>query len=98
MFTQQVGIGNVTANASVFGTPTSGGSLPATSGVSNDYSTNPTALQQASNSWTVANGFLNVLPLSSSQTVYVVEMYDNTPALSVAGITGKALVYSRAIF
>jgi hypothetical protein len=98
VFTQQVGIGNVTSNASVFGTPSSTGSLPATSGVSNDYSSNPTAVQQATDTWAVANGFNNVLNLSSGQTVYVVEMYDNTPALSVGGITGKPLVYSRAIF
>ena len=98
VFTQQVGIGNVTSNASSFGTPTSGGSLPATSGVSNDYSTNPTATAQATNTWAVAKGFGSVLTLTSGQVVYVVEMYDNTPALSVAGITGKALVYSRAVF
>ena len=98
VFTQQVGIGNVTSNASAFGTPTSSASLPATSGVSNDYNTSPSTTAQANSTWAVANGFSNVLTLTSGQIVYVVEMYDNTPALSVAGITGKALVYSRAIF
>lgn len=98
VFTQQIGIGNVTSNASVFGTPTSSGSLPATSGVSNDYSTNVSAAAQATNTWAVANGFSNILTLTSGQVVYVVEMFDNTPALNVAGITGKPLVYSRAIF
>lgn len=98
IFTQQIGIGNVTSNASVFGTPVASGTLPATSGVSNDYNTSPTAAAIASSSWAVANGFGNVLTLTAGQTAYVVEMFDNTPALSVAGITGKPLVYSRAIF
>jgi len=98
VFTQQVGIGNVTANASVFGTPSSTGSLPATSGVSNDYSSNPTPANQGGAAWAVANGFQGIVTLTSAQIVYVVEMYDNTPALNVAGITGQPLVYSRAIF
>jgi hypothetical protein len=98
IFTQQVGIGNVSSNASAFGTPTSSGSLPATTGVSNDYSTNVSTTGQANNTWAVANGFSNVLTLTSGQVVFLVEMYDNTPALSVGGISGKALVYSRAIF
>jgi hypothetical protein len=98
IFTQQVGIGNVTANASAFGTPTSSGSLPATSGVTGNYSTNVSTTAQANSTWAVANGFSNVLTLTSGQIVFVVEMYDNTPALSVGGITGKPLVYSRAIF
>jgi len=98
IFTQQVGIGNVTSNASVFGTPVSSGTLPATSGVSNDYSTSVTTTAQANNTWAVANGFLNVVSLTSGQVVYVVEMFDNTPALSVGGITGQPLVYARAIF
>jgi hypothetical protein len=98
IFTQQVGIGNVTSNASVFGTPVASGTLPATSGVSNDYSTNVTSTAQANNTWAVANGFLNVVSLSAGQVVYVVEMFDHTPALNVGGITGQPLVYSRAIF
>jgi len=98
IFTQQVVIGNVTANASVFGTPVSSGNLPATTGVSNDYSTNPSTTAKANNSWDVANGFLNVVSLTSGQVVYVVEMFDHTPALSVGGITGQPLVYARAIF
>jgi hypothetical protein len=44
VFTEQIAIGNVTANASAFGTPTSTGTLPATSGVSNDYSTTVSAV------------------------------------------------------
>jgi len=98
VITQQVGIGNVTANASAFGTPVASGTLPATSGVTNDYSTSPTAAQLANNTWTVANGFSSVVTLTSGQIVYVVEMFDHTPALSVGGITGQPVVYSRAVF
>jgi len=98
IFTQQVVVGNATSNASVFGTPTSSGSLSATTGVSNNYSTNVSATAQATNSWAVANGFANILTLTAGQVVYVVEMFDNTPALSVGGITGRPLVYARAIF
>lgn len=98
VFTEQIGIGNTTSNASVFGTPTSTGTLPATSGVSNNYSTTVTTAAQANNSWAVANGFGNVLTLSSGQTVYLVEMYAHTPALNVGGITGQPVVYARAIF
>jgi len=99
VFTQQVGIGNVTSNASVFGTPTSNSTLPATvPAVSNDYSTNVTTANQGGATWAVANGFSNVVTLTSGQIVYVVEMFDNTPALNVAGITGQPLVYARAIF
>jgi hypothetical protein len=102
VFNEQIGIGNVTANASVFGTPVSSGTLPATtpaiSGVSDDYSTTVTSAQQGGSSWALANGFSNVVTLSGTQIVYVVEMVDHTPALSVAGITGSPVVYSRAIF
>jgi hypothetical protein len=98
VFTEQIGIGNVTANASAFGTPTSGGTLPATSGVANDYSTTVSPSAQGGQSWALANGFASVVTLTSGQSVYVVEMFDHTPALSVGGITGTPLVYSRAIF
>lgn len=98
VFTEQIGIGNVTSNSSVFGTPTSGGSLTATPGVSNDYSNSVSTTDQAKSNWALANGFGSVLTLTSGQTVYVVEMFDHTPALSVGGITGQPLVYARAIF
>lgn len=98
VFTQQVAIGNTSADGSAFGTPTSTGSLPATSGVSNDYSTSPSATARANNTWAVANNFSSVLSLTSSQVVYVVEMYNNTPQLSITGVTGLPQVYSRAIF
>jgi len=98
VFTQQIGIGNLTANASVFGTPTSGGTLPATTGVSANYNTSVSSAAQGGNSWALANGFSNVVTLTSGQLVYVVEMFDHTPALNVGGITGSPLVYSRAIF
>jgi hypothetical protein len=98
VFVQQVGIGNVTANSSVFGVPTSGGTLPATSGVSNDYSTNVSTTAQATNSWAVAYNFNNVLALNTGEITYVVEMFNNTPDLSVPGLTGSPQVYSRAIF
>jgi hypothetical protein len=98
VFTQQVAIGNTSANSSVFGVPTSSGSLPATSGVSNDYSTNVSLTAQATNTWAVANNFNSVLALNSGEITYVVEMFNNTPDLSVPGLTGAPQVYSRAIF
>ncbi len=98
IFTSQVAIGNATSNASAFGTPTSSGSLPATTGVTANYSTIVSATAQANNTWAVANGFSSVLTLTAGQVVYVVEMYDHTPSLNVGGITGQPLVYSRAIF
>jgi hypothetical protein len=102
VFNEQIAIGNVTANASVFGTPVSSGTLPATTpaitGVSDDYSTTVTSAAQGGQSWALANGFSNVVTLTSGQVVYVVEMFDHTPALNVGGITGAPLVYSRAIF
>jgi Flp pilus assembly protein TadG len=102
VFVEQIGIGNVTANASVFGTPVSAGTLPATSpaisGVPDDYSTTVSQSAQGGQSWALANGFSNIVTLTSGQVVYVVEMFDHTPALNVGGITGSPLVYSRAIF
>jgi hypothetical protein len=101
VFASQVAIGNAGANSSVFGTPSSTGSLPATSGVTNNYSSTPTTLtaaNQASASWAVANHFSNLVTLTSGQIVYTVEMFNNTPSLSIAGITGLPQVYSRAIF
>jgi Flp pilus assembly protein TadG len=98
VFESQVAIGNITGNSSVFGTPTSTGVLPATSGVSNNYSTTPTAAQMATNTWAVANHFSNLVTLTSGQVVYVVEMINNTPSLSISGVTGLPQVYSRAIF
>jgi len=99
VFTQQVAIGNTSANSSAFGTPTSGGSLPATvPAVSNDYSTTVSATAQATNTWAVANNFNTILALNSGEVCYMVEMYNNTPDLSVPGLTGAPQVYSRAIF
>ena len=98
VFTEQVAIGNASANQSVFGTPTSTGSLPATSGVSNDYSTSVSNTAQANNSWAVANNFNAILALNAGEITYVVEMYNNTPELNVPGLTGAPQVYSRAIF
>lgn len=102
VFTEQIAIGNVTANASYFGTPVSSGTLPATTpaitGVSDDYSTTVSPSAQGGSSWALANGFASVVTLTSGQSVYMVEMFDHTPALNVGGITGTPLVYSRAIF
>ena len=98
VFTQQVAIGNTTNNSSVFGVPTSTGTLPATSGVSNDYSTTVSTTAQATNSWAVAYNFNSVLALTSGEITYVVEMFNNTPDLTIPGLTGSPQVYSRAIF
>ncbi|HUA60352.1 MAG TPA: hypothetical protein VML19_16435 [Verrucomicrobiae bacterium] len=99
VFVEQVAIGNTSANSSAFGTPTSSGSLPATvPAVANDYSTTLSASDQAKMSFAVANNFNTVLALNSGETCYMVEMYNNTPDLSVPGLTGSPQVYSRAIF
>jgi hypothetical protein len=98
VFVQQIAIGNTSANSSAFGTPTSGGTLPATTGVANNYSTTVTANAQATNSWAVAKNFGNVLSLTSGEVAYMTEMYNNTTGLSVPGLTGAPQVYSRAIF
>jgi len=98
VFESQVAIGNATANGSFFGTPSSTGALPATSGVSNNYSATLTAAQMATNTWAVANHFGNLVTLSSGQIAYMVEMINNTPGLSIPGVTGLPQVYSRAIF
>jgi Flp pilus assembly protein TadG len=98
VFTSQVAIGNAGANGSYFGTPTASGSLTATPSVSNNYSTTVSAANQATASWAVANNFLNIITLTAGQPVYMVEMYNHTPSLSISGITGLPQVYSRAIF
>jgi len=98
VFVQQVAIGNASANGSPFGTPTSNGSLPATTGVTNNYSTTVSATAQANSSWAVANTFNSVLALNSGEVTYMCEMFNNTPSLNVAGLTGAPQVYSRAIF
>jgi hypothetical protein len=98
VFTQQVAIGNTSADGSAFGTPTAGGSLPATTGVSNDYSTNVSLAADATNTWAKANNLSSLITLTSNQIIYVVEMYNNTPQLSITGVTGLPQVYSRAIF
>jgi hypothetical protein len=98
VFSEQIAIGNATVNSSAFGTPTSIGTLPATSGVSNCYNTEVGASDQASSSWAVANNFNNVLALTSGEVAYMAEMFNNTTGLSVSGLTGAPQVYSRAIF
>jgi hypothetical protein len=98
VFTQQIAVGNTSADGSAFGTPTSTGSLPATTGVSNDYSTNVSATAQATHTWAVAQNFSSVLSLNAGQITYVVEMYNNPTQLSIGGMTGMPQVYSRAIF
>jgi hypothetical protein len=102
VFIQQIGIGNVSSNASAFGTPVSGGgNLPATTTpttVANDYNTSTTPAAQANSSWAVANHISPLISLTGGQIIYVVEMYTNTPSLNISGLTGAARVYSRAIF
>jgi hypothetical protein len=98
VFTEQIAIGNASANSSFFGTPTSTHSLTATTGVSNNYSTTVTLAAQASSSWAVATNFGAVLTLTGGQVAYMAEMFNNTTGLSVSGLTGAPQVYSRAIF
>jgi hypothetical protein len=98
VFTEQIAIGNAGANSSVFGTPTSTGTLTATTGVPNNYSTEVTTTDQANSSWAVATNFGNVLTLTGGQFAYMAEMFNNTAGLSVSGLTGAPQVYSRAIF
>jgi len=98
VFVQQIAIGNTSANSSVFGTPTATGSLTATTGVSNNYSTTVSATAQANSPWAVATNFGSILTLAGGQEAYMAEMFNNTTGLSVAGLTGAPQVYSRAIF
>jgi hypothetical protein len=98
VFTQQIAIGNTSADGSAFGTPTASGALPATTGVSNDYSTNVSLAADSTNTWAKANNLSSLITLTSGQIIYVVEMYNNTPQLSITGVTGLPQVYSRAIF
>jgi hypothetical protein len=97
VFVQQVAVGNATAYSSPFGTPVGGGALPATTGVSNDYSVTVSAANQANSSWAVAGNFNSVLALSSGQVAYMAEMITDT-GISVPGLTGSPQVYARAIF
>ncbi len=97
VFVQQIAIGNSGAYHSPFGVPAAAGTLPATAGVSNSYSTTVSATDQASSAWAVASNFGSVLSLSSGQTAYMVEMITNT-GVNVAGLTGSPQVYARAIF
>jgi hypothetical protein len=98
VFVQQVAIGNATPNQSAFGTPSASGSLPATTGVANDYSTTVSATAQANSSWAVATNFNSVLALNSGEVTYMAEMFNNTSELSVPNLTGAPQVYARAIF
>lgn len=97
VFTQQIVIGNATAYQSPFGTPTSSGSLTATSGVSNNYSVNVSAADQANSSWAVATNFSNVMTLSAGSTTYMVEVITNS-GFTAGGMAGSPNVYARAIF
>ena len=98
VFVQQIAIGNTGAFASPFGTPTASGTLPATPGVANDYSTTVSPTAQANNTWAVAQNFNSVLALSPGASTYMAEMHIVTVGLSVPGLTGSPQVYARAIF
>jgi hypothetical protein len=98
VFVEQVAIGNMSELSSAFGTPTASGTLPATSGVANDYSTTVSATAQANSPWAVAQNFNSVLALTSGEVTYMAEMSNNTVGLNVPGLTGSPHVYARAIF
>ncbi len=97
VFSQQIVIGNASTYKSPFGTPTSTGSLTATSGVSNNYSVSVSAANQASSSWAVATNFGNVMTLSAGSVTYLVEVITDS-GFTVTGVTGNPNVYARAIF
>jgi hypothetical protein len=104
VFTEQIAIGNLNDGSSYFGTPTSSGLLSSATALKSGlgYYTDPTPAAMANSGWAAVNSsFTSVLDLStigSGTVAYMVEMINKTPTLSVPGMTGAPLVYSRSIF
>jgi len=85
-FVEQVELGNKTLAVSVFGTPPM------------DSNYNVSSSAQALNSAAQASGFATILPLAAGEYAFVVEMYNQTPDLSIPGFSGRPQVYARSIF
>jgi len=104
VFAEQIAIGNLNDGSSYFGTPTSGGTLTSATALPSalGYYTDPTPAAMANSTWAAVNtSFTSVLDLStigSGTVAYMVEMINKTPTLSVPGMTGTPLIYSRSIF
>jgi hypothetical protein len=85
-FVEQIKLGNSSIASSVFGTPPLDGNY------------NVTSSNQALNSSAQANGFASILPMGVGEYAYVVEMFNQTPDLSIPGFSGQPQVYARSIF
>jgi hypothetical protein len=89
VFTRQIPVGNTQVSPSAFGTP----GCPKSNGYTCTqayYLTNPNA---------VANGFSNVINLTSSaQFAYMSEMYTQSSDLVIYSSLGTPAVYARSIF
>lgn len=98
VFVSQVAIGSSNSTSSAFGTPTASGSLPATAGMTNNYSTTVSASAQASSSWAIASNFNSVLALTTGEVTYMAEMFNNTTGLNIPDVAAAPNLYARAIF
>jgi hypothetical protein len=105
VFVQQIAIGNLNDGSSYFGTPVSGGSLTTATALNSGlgYYTNVSITAQANQAYAAVNSsfnssVLNLTSVGSGTIAYMVEMINKTPTLSVPGMTGSPIVYSRAIF
>jgi len=105
VFMQQIAIGNLSDGSSYFGTPTSSGALSAATALKSNlgYYTNVSATNQANATWAQVNStfnssVLNLTSVGAGTVAYMVEMFNQTPTLSVPGISGAPQVYARSIF
>ena len=89
VFSRQIPLGNTSLRASSFGTP----ACPAASNYTCSTS------YELTNSGAIAQGFLNVIPLtSSSQYAYMSEMFVRSADLSFFSSLGTTGEYARSIF
>jgi len=94
VFTEQVTLGNPNMGASGFGTPPLNGVSPTYSVSVADFGKNTAA--QAGPAFTAL--FTGVTALNPGEYAYVAEMWNKTPQLQIANLTGQPFVYARAIF
>jgi len=99
VFTQQIKFGNTSLSIngvnianSAFGTPPlqSNDTVLAT-----DQANTATA---AAGNTAALTGFAKILALNSGEFAYVTEMFNATPDLNIAGLSGAPQVYARSIF
>lgn len=85
VFLEQVTVGNTNIGASGFGTPP----------LQVDYTV---SLKDQGRNSAAQVGASFTIGLNTSEYAYVAEMWNKTPSLQIAGMTGQPYVYSRAIF